>query len=1252
MDDQQRAGPSRLQATLPASDTILAVDAAARASHRSTKRRRRRWTSYSARRLMSYGIAFAACSSFAAQTRAQTVQPVDTTASASATSGTDATATTMQTSSSAGRWGQASALLGSRLVIHGGKTQGSSPGGGGYTYNSAPNSADLMLLDLSKSWSGSSAPWQVLNSTAAPAVSFHSLLPLDADASRLLIFGGDATGSVPVQTNNDSAYTVTLAGSGSASTASWQAVGSSLDQPMRRIYHAAESDAKGSVWIVGGERNDGSGVVLDETWSMDSTASSPHFEQVTPPTGSIVDGTATLLSDGTLLMLGGTDASGTLQPFSSVSSFSTQSKAWTSFNTTGANSTTNGTPVARRGHVAVSLPEKRVFIHGGASADLATAYSDAWLLDWSVTPPRWSEVTGVGAPSARFGHSAVAYGCQVVICYGWQGNSAADTAVYVFDAIKAQVTSGGEWSGGSWTSSYTPDPAVASNGSKGSGSGSNGSSSNSGSQAPNGGNNGGTGTGGSFGNPTNTSKPQDDNGGGTSAGAKAGAVIAAFIGVGLVAGAGYAIYRRRQNDPSNWRHGDGAAELLGGGAGYRASDPYDDPYMMEKGGAGDGFYQVADRPGGPRAMGAPGGAWTAGNVGHAQEGSGPHFRERLAMLAGLGGFGAGAGAAQPRFNMLADEDELEHGDAYPMNDRNGLADRDDQTHRASAVDDVDDVELFYPSRPLREASYGRLDQDDIDEDISMGDIGGHGGRGSNPMDFVTSPFEDNAEAAARYGVAGLGAGILAYRAADDRPLESESGHSEATTGPSGIAGGVSSQSHTDHSTTGDSSLGQSAGEHALVSFSDAGRDHQSGPSRRSSRNVASPGGPRSAPAAGMKRSATWWDRFMGQSFLERSASGRLLPGPSADRPIRDPAAPPDLSTIRESPRSANPSEENPFGDANASIPNASVGHDADDLGRYVAGANAYTMGGGAHGRSLSSLQSARTATSSHFEAQLARMDVVQRTRTGSSRHTTSSSGASSNGMESLAPSREASTRRANVGRGSVDEVVTSPTGWTPGDWASAGAAQGIPTTVQEDDSSDGFDLHMPSTDAAGAAPFHNGLASADPGQPRDEFATPAGLTERSRSNIGENVRAARQRPSDAPSFTPSTTRRARDNPVLTSPLLPSSRHEPEPPTSGSVKDRVKAIERKATLDEALPIPRSPGALSASPAHSSESPSSSRTNHSPRRGHASLSPVSPRKDEGKSRPGYSHGLAPKAQLFVANPDRQGSTGSSIVNEPEL
>lgn len=1134
------------------------------------------------------------------------------------------------------RWGQASALSGDYLIIHGGKTNGD----GGYTFTSGINTGEILMLDLTSTFAANSPPWLSINasstSTASPSVAFHSLFPLD-QSSQMMVFGGDVSQTAASLTSNDSAYMLDL--SSSYKSAFWSAANSTWNQPERRIHQSASSDGKGSVWIVGGERDDGSYLEMDELWMFNSTTSSPTFEQQDTPVGGLVGSTSTLMNDGSLLVLGGQNST-SMQSFDKIAYYSTTSKKWSTISTKGVNDTEQGYPSPRLGHIAVRLPRQRVFIHGGATSNWLEAMGDAWILDWSQDPPTWSEIStsSSNSPSARFGHSAVARGEMIVLTFGWGSNNPADAGLYIFDA-SSLTSASGVWSGGSWDSTYTPDASVSSGTSTSNGGNNANSNESSGDSNSSKGNSGSSSS--TLGNHSPSSSnhkvtPSDSpktNSSDNSSGEKAGAALGALLGVGLIAGAGYLVYRKRHptvdKDEEDFAYGDGTGLLRGTNHYYGADD---DPRILEKsreytgvGAGGIASFQPGTRPMGPRI--APqsemaSSPWSMANIGHAMEGSGPHLREKLALMTGIGLGGAAAARQQQRFDMLADEDDL------------------DREHRQGAtagteeVDDDDDERYNGVARRMRERSYGRVDQFDEDEvENSMGDLAGIGAhyRGG---EYVTSPFED------------------ATRRSREELEEGEEDETSSFVCTMDTGGDISdntsqSRNHSNSSTAAQHSHSSASQAPEIVSFSDSSNQ------RRVKRN-----GTMSSPL--VRRSPTWWDRFMGQSFLERSASGQLHPGPRAEEPIRDPTEPPALTAIHESRRSINPSEDyNPF------IDNSNIAT-TDEMGRFL---DIYSD---KHSRSMSSVQSGKTMTSSVMEARMQNMDVVQRAGTASSRRTYGSSRSGSDGL-----SRGTSMRSSagHLHTTTPSESMPGSVIFDPSEWNNHGQ---LPDTMEEeaedvsgmhdDTSMDIVNLDQTPVLEIGVGRKRANTSEAprmpttiaDSGSKRTKMEDVSGTKYH---GYAAKVREA----SDAPSLTPSTTKRARQNRQLTSPVSPQPHRKMAPVVRGSVLDRVKAIEKKR-VDEGeahLPIPRSPAAVEFGPPSPDISLNMEKAHmFVPGRGGRPIltklttageemddsfvasplqitSPISANREKVR----YSHGLVPKPQLFVANPDgRQGSSDS--------
>lgn len=1216
------------------------------------------------------------------------------------------------------RWGQASALVSSYLIVYGGKTQGGVIGGG-YTYSSGPSSNDLLALDLSQQFDLASPPW--INITAnvdnaswvtPPAVAFGALAPLTHQ--EVLLFGGDGSPTIPIQTGNDSAYRFQLVkgDDGQLSSAQWTKLDASSAQPMRRVYSSVESDGKGGVWVVGGQKADGSQTALNEAWRFNSSSDQPQFEAIdTPQGGGVVGVTTTLLSDGSLLVLGGQDATGQLVNMQTLNIYDTSSHRWRTISTSASKRAPS--PQPRRNHVAVSLPGKRVFVHGGASdATMTNALDDAWLLDWSTDPASWTQVAASSgsSPSARYGHSAVAYGNHIVMAMGWAGYSAADSNVYAFDASNLAATNP---QGGGWmTTSYRPDDRVSSSGSGQSGSSGAGSSdagssgagssagSNTGSSSANnaGGNGASTSSGGSLSssgsdssgssggsnsngngngngngndgtsastNPTNATptstddgnnSTNDGSGGGTSAGVKAGAVIGAFVFCGLVLAAGSYLYQRHRQMQS-MRSGDGSKALLAGAAGAGGRRPGDgdgDEEAAYGSGAEKGWYAYApsrsrsaqykqvysdaDVP--AQSNLGPGGLTGSGFTGGglAREGSGPRIHQRLALLTGLSSWGA---ADPRRFDMLADEDDYER--RYRRSHQSDMMNagvRDQDGRRAAS---------FYQTR---------FDVDDEDDDVVDAHGFGTRGRGEYGMDFgggvhdprsayVTSPFEDedggrinrrNHDLDGQDDYDGYGIDdqeeeahpmTLLNSSRQRFSLESSNPDDDPSTQSHSSSSRPSSQSNGGHT-----SFSNTPSYDSRRRFSSYGRRAQA---------YSMPAGPRLSDGSGslMKRSPTWWDRLMdGTGLIERTASGRLAPSPGAHEPIRDPAPPPALSVIKESPRSLDVSEHE--------TPSLQYTPQLPTLGELGVQPSSNLMSDSHFNRSLSSLQSRGSSLqsrgSSHLESHLQNMDVIQRTRTASSGRTASTK-RTGTGHGHGTPSAGSSIRTGPLSRmGSVREDEAETPGqviWQGSDdWViSPGPMSGVAPgetllenrEAEADEDADATatkyvigdeSMDIVAQKQRGPRPQRQQWQTFDDSTQGDEaFKTRPLRSSSSTSSSSRKSAPTTPHKAGRPQLTVVTPRsapRGPRTPVTAAAKSIAKKHTPTA-TPASVRERVREIERRRLAEAA--------------AQGTTSPTRTKGRRS--------GPLSPRSDaEEPCSPltqRISHGLVPKPQLYVANPD---------------
>ena len=292
------------------------------------------------------------------------------------------------------RWGHSSTVVSSppTLIIQGGKTDPSSS----YTYSSAPNTADTIILPLSSGFTTSSPPFSLLNATTAPISAWHTLTPL-SDVNQdysMLSFGGDGGTIEAVQTQNDSTWLLSVNFASQSIDFTQEPTGWG-NQPMRRIHHSSASlSMGGDVYITGGLKDDGSGVTFADVYQFNSTNSA--FSTLPSLPQGLYHHSSILLPNGTLIVLGGvyaspTTGSGVLLPFSTLYVFDTTSTtaSWVSLSIGGT------VPFGRRGAtVALNNNGTTAFIFGGADAELATVYGDGWELD--VASCAWQQVVSSG----------------------------------------------------------------------------------------------------------------------------------------------------------------------------------------------------------------------------------------------------------------------------------------------------------------------------------------------------------------------------------------------------------------------------------------------------------------------------------------------------------------------------------------------------------------------------------------------------------------------------------------------------------------------------------------------------------------------------------------------------------------------------------------------------------------------------------------------------------------------------------------
>ncbi|KZP31800.1 hypothetical protein FIBSPDRAFT_925631 [Athelia psychrophila] len=328
------------------------------------------------------------------------------------------------------RWGQAVAVVEDVLYLHGGKTDPSN----GYTYSSAPTTNDLLYLPLNVAFAASSPPWTYISGSSnlstpqGPTLAWHTLSAFNQ--ATVLVFGGDPgpNGEPTLSTLPDSAILLNvfdeLVPAWSTEPKSWAA------EPLRRVHHSASSTG-GKIWLVGGEKDDGSGNALSDHWVFDPSA--PSFTLLPTANGppDIFGHTSIVLQDGTLIVFGGYSQSlNMLIPFITIWAIDTTQSTLTWTSITVASSTL---PTPRRDFAAILLDNNQILIQGGADAALQNVYSDGWVLDVSQSPATWTSVAALEQLGPRYDHYAAPAASQVIFGGGYGPSSAAPAGISIYD---------------------------------------------------------------------------------------------------------------------------------------------------------------------------------------------------------------------------------------------------------------------------------------------------------------------------------------------------------------------------------------------------------------------------------------------------------------------------------------------------------------------------------------------------------------------------------------------------------------------------------------------------------------------------------------------------------------------------------------------------------------------------------------------------------------------------------------------------
>ena len=226
------------------------------------------------------------------------------------------------------------------------------------------------------------------------------------------MFGGDGGPNSPIVQPNaaDSAILVSL---NDQLQPQWIFEPTSwASEPSRRVRHSTSSTS-GKIWIVGGEKDDGSGLGYSDHYVFDPNG--PSFTQL--PSGGPPDlygHASVVLSNGSLLIFGGFSPSQSqLIPFTTMWLMDTSqgTLSWSNVSVQSAS-----VPSGRREFAATILSGDRILIHGGSDAQLQTSYSDGWILDTSSMT--WTNISALATLGPRRDHFAVQVGSEVIFGFG------------------------------------------------------------------------------------------------------------------------------------------------------------------------------------------------------------------------------------------------------------------------------------------------------------------------------------------------------------------------------------------------------------------------------------------------------------------------------------------------------------------------------------------------------------------------------------------------------------------------------------------------------------------------------------------------------------------------------------------------------------------------------------------------------------------------------------------------------------------
>lgn len=352
-----------------------------------------------------------------------------------------------------GRWGHAAAYIPGRDEVYftGGQVV---PAGSSTSSSGVSITNEILRLDLSTS---GAQPSTDSSSASFPASAFHSVA-YDAAKTELVSFGGltaDCT-LAPMMGMN--------IGSGSSSWSSINVPGLVRRRGHAQAYLPGSDD---SMVIVGGVADRyvcASSTYAYPAWDVVNLAGTTSGSVKTKAlSSSLVGGSSAPVADFSLtrinasssyslLLAGGSDASGALIGFDTVATYNPSSETWTSVQASG------DIPEARAGHSMVQHPSlsELLILHGGS---ISSSSSSATLAFLNTTSWTWSTPANLQPPAAdgRAWHSAVMTDAGVMIVAFGLGNSGQARSDVTFLDMRNSDSSKWGWKS-VWSTSMLEDP--------------------------------------------------------------------------------------------------------------------------------------------------------------------------------------------------------------------------------------------------------------------------------------------------------------------------------------------------------------------------------------------------------------------------------------------------------------------------------------------------------------------------------------------------------------------------------------------------------------------------------------------------------------------------------------------------------------------------------------------------------------------------------------------------------------------------